>query len=341
MHRAAIISLSVLFMLACVCTAHAQEEDLEREKLARTTMKFLNISADPRAAGLGDAVTALSEGSTSLFYNPAGMGTQTTFLDVAIAQTQWFVDVKYNFASMSVRPLDGRFGVFGVSVLAADYGNFEETIRADTEEGFVDLGTFSPSAIGVGLGYARALTDRFAVGGHARYVRQNLGNSVMSVQEDGAYDRADNDEAVFAFDFGMRYATGFESLVFAVTARNFARKVEYAEESYELPLLLKIGVSMNVLDLTNISGDMHSLVVGIDTESPRDYSEQIKVGGEYTFMNTISLRAGYVFPTDEQGINAGVGVHRTIGGLGIGADYAYTDFGVFSEVHRIGFQLSF
>lgn len=338
MHRLSICLLSATLLFAGA--AFGQTEDVEREKIARTTMKFLNVSADPRAAALGDAMTAVEGGSTALFYNPAGMGSQTSFVTASVAQTDWFVDVSYNFASVSLRPMGGRWGVFGLSMMAVDYGEFEETIRADNDDGFIDLGTFSPTAVSFGVGYARALTDRFSIGAHVKYASQDLGVSVMSVDGDGNLDRANNEESVVAFDFGMLYHTGYRSLTFAAAARNFAREVEYEEESYELPLLLKIGVSMNVMDFTNMSRDVHSLVVSIDTESPRDYSEQIKIGGEYTFMNTISLRAGYIFPTDQQGINAGVGIHRTIGGIRFGGDYAYTDFGVFDAVHRIGLSLS-
>ena len=81
--------------------------------------------------------------------------------------------------------------------------------------------------------------------------------------------------------------------------------------------------------------------VSVDAENPRDYAEQIKLGGEYTFYNTLSLRAGYIFPTAEQGISLGAGVQQEFAGFGFGADYAYTNFGVFSGVQRIALRLSF
>jgi hypothetical protein len=335
-YRKSILLLGCMLLLAG--TALGQAQDIERKKIARTTMKFLNVSADPRAAALGDAMTAVDGGSSALFYNPAGMSGQTSFINLTVSQVDWFVDTKYNFASLALRPADGRWGVFGFSLIAVDYGEFEETIRADNEAGFIDLGTFSPSSLSFGVGYARTLTDRFSIGAHVKYANQDLGNSVMSAGDE--LDRAANEESVIAYDFGMLYRTGFRSLTFAAAARNFAPEVEYEEESYELPLLLKIGMSMDVMDFTNMSRDMHSFVVSIDTESPRDYQEQIKIGGEYTFMETISFRVGYIFPTDQQGINAGVGIHRTIAGMRIGGDYAYTDFGVFEGVHRIGLQVS-
>ena len=81
--------------------------------------------------------------------------------------------------------------------------------------------------------------------------------------------------------------------------------------------------------------------MSIDAEHPRDFVEQVRFGGEYTFHNQISLRAGYVSPTDEQGISLGVGVRQPLSDTTIGVDYAYTSFGVFDKVHRFSLQFSF
>jgi len=58
-------------------------------------------------------------------------------------------------------------------------------------------------------------------------------------------------------------------------------------------------------------------------------------------MNQFAFRAGYVTPTDEQGISLGVGVRQSIAGMTLGLDYAYTSFGVFDQVHRFSFQFGF
>lgn len=314
----------------------------QQEKLAQTGMKFLSVSVNARAAGMGDAMTALEGGSDMLFYNPAGMAYQETFANVAFGQAQWIGEIDYNFGSLSLRPAGGRFGVIGFSVVAVDYGTFQETIRANNDQGFLDLGTFSPTAMSVGAGYARSLTDRFAIGAHVKYAVQDLGSNVVEIGENDTMTRQDNREGVVAFDFGMLYKTGFRSLNFAVSARNFSQEIKYEEESFQLPLTLQIGLSMDMMDLMAAgSGGSHSLVVSVDAENPRDFSEQINLGAEYQFLGTFAVRAGYIFPTDEQGINLGAGFRQELGGIGIGADYAYTDFGIFSEVHRLALQLSF
>ncbi|MEL7361314.1 MAG: DUF3308 domain-containing protein, partial [Bacteroidota bacterium] len=64
--------LTLTLVLGTAPTAEAQN-DIERDKLAQTGMKFLSISADPRAAAMGSAATAREGGSAMLFYNPAGM----------------------------------------------------------------------------------------------------------------------------------------------------------------------------------------------------------------------------------------------------------------------------
>ena len=345
--RTGTAALAALVLLFLAPSSLAQDEPKaeDREKLAQTAMKFLSVSADPRAASLGDAMTAVVNGGHSLFTNPAGMAFQTETSDLTLGRTQWIADIDHNHGSITYRPSQS-FGVIGVSLTFVDYGELQETIFDDSDQGYRDLGTFSPQAFAVGVGFARAFSDRFAAGGHVKYVSQDLGSAVASIEDDGteggALTRDDLAESTVAYDFGVMYKTGFESLNFAVTARNFSPAVTYAQEDAELPLSLRIGVAMDVLDLTPMATGPHSLMLAVDAENPRDFAEQIKVGAEYTFAETIALRAGYVTPTDEMGFSLGAGVRQSISGLGgIAADYSFTDFGIFDPVHRVAVRLSF
>jgi len=332
--------ISVIFGL--MMSSVFGQEDEELEKRAQTGMKFLSFSVDPRAAALGDAITADDQGSAvSMFYNPAGLARMNSSIGVVFGLTQWIAEINYNAVGVAFRPAGGLYGVFGLSILSVDYGDIQETIRYDNEDGFLDYGTFSPSAMAVGLGYARALTTQFSVGGNVKYVKEDLGKSVMRLNDNGNPERENNTQNTMAYDFGVLYRTGFRSMILAMSVRNFSGDITYAEESFELPLTFKIGVNMNVIDFTNMDQDMHSFVLSLDSERPRDYNEMIRVGGEYLLMNTLAIRGGYVIPTDEQGINFGLGVQRSFGTLGLHIDYAYTDFGVFEAVNRFSFQISF
>ncbi len=330
-----------LALCACVLVLPAQAQ---QEKLAQTGMKFLSLSVDARAAAMGDAVTAMDGTYASLFYNPAGMAGQTTFLSAGAGQVQHIADITYNVAGLSFAPRDGRYGVVGLTLQHVDYGSFLETIRANNEVGYVELGSFKPTAFAVGVGYARALSDRFSIGGHVKYAHLDLGSPVDRRSGSGGLDRIDASEGTLAYDFGMRYKTPLRGLNFAVTARNFSSEVTFVEESFQLPLTLRIGFSIDAVNLTSLDRNLHSMIVSVDATNSRDFEEQLNFGAEYGFAKTLFLRAGYVAPTDEQGISLGGGVQREIGGTRIGADYAYTDFGVFNQfgrVHRVSLNLAF
>lgn len=311
-----------------------------QQKLAQTGMKFLNVGTNPRLTAMGEAMTAVEWSSPAMFSNPAGMARMKPVVDMAFGWTGWIADITHHHASIAFSPSRGAYGIIGISALSVDYGQIEETIRWPNEEGYIDLGTFSPRAFAIGLSYARALTDRFSIGANVKYVSQNLGSGTIGFAGDNLV-RKKNFADVLAYDFGMLYRTGFKSLNFGVTVRNFSKEVRYEREAFQLPLIFRIGLAMDVMDLFEGLGENHAFLLAVDATHPRDYPEQVNVGAEYYFMRLLALRAGYMFNNDEYGLTAGVGVQRDFGNLSLGVDYSYTPFGVFKEVHRIAIQMAY
>lgn len=348
--RSCIVVFSLLVLFGAAPTAQAQDEgenegplvDVNTTKRAQTGFKFMRTSVSARAAAMADAMTALEAGSIAMFYNPAGMAYLNGYASAAVGVTQFFADINYNAASIAFAPAGARYGVFGLSFMNVDYGDLEGTIRSDSERGYENFGSFSPTALMIGVGYAKALSDRFAVGGNVKYATQNLGDARISMGGASTGDEwQENEVSTVAFDIGVLYDTGFKSLKFAMSARNFSQEITYHEENFELPLLLTIGLSMDVTDLMSVDQNTHSFVIAADGYRPRDFYEAINIGGEYSFMNILSLRAGYVYPTDEQGINLGAGINTGISGIQIGADYAYTNYGLLGDVNRISLNFGF
>lgn len=320
----------------------------QQQKLAQTGMKFLNVSLDARASAFGDAITSLETNSSAMFYNPASMARLESFADITLGSTQFIADINYYNAAVSIVPFDGQYGVIGLSFISVDYGQFLGTVRADNEQGYLDVGTFSPTAISFGIGYAKALSEKFAVGGNVKYVRQSLGTSVLkdvtTYSGTNSYQGAvteDNKLDVLAFDFGVLYKTGFESLNLGMSVRNFSREVKYKKEGFQLPLIFQIGASFNFADLFEVDKKQHSFLVTVDANHPRDYPEQLNIGAEYTFMDLISFRAGYSTPNDERKFSYGVGLKEDNGGIDVAIDYSYTPFGIFSDVHRISLNFAY
>lgn len=313
----------------------------EYQKLAQTGMKFLSVPLDARASAMSGAFTAMQDKSISLLFNPSTMAQMQGRADFALGQVKWIGDINYAFATAAFSPFRGKFGVFGISLLNVDYGMMNNTILADNEQGFLDLGEFNPTAYSIGFGYAKALSDRFSAGGQVKYVYQSLGGGVVGFHPDESPYTQNFEVDVFAFDFGVLYHTGFKSLSFGISVRNFSQEITYIKESFQLPMTFEMGLSMNILDLSSFSSENHKLLLAIDASHPRDYGEQLDMGLEYTFLNTVSLRAGYSSPTDEQGFCAGAGLQQSYKDFGLHIDYAYTDFGIFKEVHRFTFKFSF
>lgn len=331
---------------AAPAAAQTSPNDTPREKLAQTTMKFLDVSVDPRAAALGDAVTAVEGLNSGLFYNPASMARQQNVATLVTAQSQWIFGIDYNTAALSLAPAAGRFGVVGVSLQHVDYGDdFIETIRSNTEQGFTELGTFRPTAYSVGVGYANAFTEAFSVGGHVKYASLNFGSPVRETTSEGSLARDEVEEGTVAYDIGMMYRTGFKGLVFAVSARNFSSDVNFSNESAPLPMTLRLGLAMNLAELARLNPEMHRLQVSVDAVTPRDNIEQVRAGLEYSFRDMLFLRAGgSTAHNSEQGFSAGFGVQKRVRSVGIGADYAYTDFRTlndFGRVHRVALRFAF
>lgn len=302
-------------------------------------MKFLSVTNDARVSAMGDAVTALEGNSSSMFFNPAGMARQQPFMSVSLGQTQWIADINYLYGSASFTLFDRKFGVFGLTVTTVDYGEIIGT-RIQGKS-FIETGTFSPTAMTVGAGYAKELTDKFSIGGNVKYVRQSLGSH--NVQAENSQEMINKDFAadVMAFDLGILYKTGFKSLNFGMSIRNFSQEVKFEEENSQLPLSFKLGLSFDFADIMRINKEDHSLLLAVDAAHPRDYYEQVNVGVEYTFLNNFSVRTGYVTPHDEMGINAGFGMKQKIMDTEVALDYAYTSFGIFDNVHRFTLKFSY
>ena len=312
--------IMIVVLLCCLMTSfgYAQAD----QKLAQTGFQFLSVISDARGAAMGEAMTSLETGSSSLFFNPAGMAGMKNSVDATISVNQWIADIKHYTFGLVFNP-GANIGVFGVSAQSVNYGDFYGTVVDRTSDlGFRDTGIFKLNAMAVGIGYAKQLTDKFSVGGQVRLVHQDLGPSQIpaTIQRDNVtidtIETVSNKLMPLVFDFGTQFTTGFKSLVFGMSVRNFSKEVKYAQEGFQAPLVLSI-------DATHF----------------RDHPEQIKVGLEYSFMNILKLRGGYVSKSDydQSSLSYGLGVAYS----GISFDYAYTPFGVFTKVQRISARITY
>lgn len=324
-----------LLVSAFVSSVYAQKN----QKLAQTGFQFLSINSDAKAAGMAEAVTSMQTGSASMFFNPAGMASLKSYVDVSGSINKWIADIKHTSFAVAAKPFDGDYGVFGLSLQLVDYGEFLRTVVSSNALGYEDLGTFKLQSYAAGFGYAKQISDRFSVGGHIKYVHQDLGTSTIAVVSGVDTSKGDvsNTLSPLVFDFGTQFRTGIKSLVFGMSVRNFSTEVKYAKEGIQAPLIFTLGISMDVMDLVEKLPYDQSLYLALDASHYKDHPEQVKLGLDYRFMDMLSLRVGYASGNDENGVTYGLGLRK----YGFELDYAYTPFGIFDSVQRFTFRFAY
>lgn len=284
---------------------------------------------------MAGAMTALPMESASLFYNPATMAVTDGMLNVSASYNKWIADIQHTAFSLSYRPAKGDYGVVGISAQFVDYGLLQGTVVSGAAKGYDDTGDLKPYAVALGVGYAKSLSEAFSVGLHVKWVSQSLGSSILP-SSGGGTEVKNNHATVVAFDFGTLFKTGFKSLAFGMSVRNFSQEVKFQDESFSLPLTFAIGISMDAWDFFQDRSIVRSVTFAVDAIHNRDYREQMFVGVDCRLLGVLALRGGYIGGSDEAGATMGFGVQK----FGLEADYAFTPFGVFDNVHRVTLRYS-
>lgn len=303
-------------------------------KLGQTGLTFLKIGMGARPTAMGEAYTVVGDDANAIFYNPAGLCQIKSKFDISVSITDWFADISYNAFTLVMN--GGNWGNIGVSVISPDYPIISGTEIASTEEGYIETGQLDVGAFSIGFCYGRQLTDKFMVGGQIKYISQHLGSTIY---EEGG-ELYENKVSGVAYDFGTIYYPrfgGLESFGFGMYIRNFSPQLKYEDDPFQLPLTFSLGFSMDLMDfLSEESHGDNSFMIEVDALHPRDYSNRIHMGVEYSYKG-FTTRIGYKFNYDEEGLTLGVGLNMG----GIKFDYAYGDFGTFEMVNRIslGFSL--
>ncbi len=343
-----LIKLIVLIISMNYLSLQAQNVDMKTTgqggvdlKLSgQTTMNFLQVGVSPRAAGLGNAYTALSKGVESVFTNPAGLTEMNSEFEAFVSTTKWFADINYLAGALAWNGED--YGVVALSFVVVDYGTIKGTAlvpKASTgTDNYILTGNVeNVGAYSFGLSYVKAISPKFSIGGTVKYVGQQLGRSV-----DAAGATTDNNANKVAFDMGVKYFPGIESLRLGMSIRNFSTFVKYQSFQSPIPLEFALGVGMNVMDVFDKElSKEHELLFSTEFVHPNNYTDRVNAGIEYTFMKMFSVRGGYQTNHDVLSWAGGVGVVQTLGGIKFDIDYSYSNTEYFGGVNRFSIGFGF
>ena len=326
----------LIFMFSSFSWSQTLFPILGGQRAGTSVFTFLNIGVSARAAGMGEAVVALNQDATSIYYNPAIIA-QLDRTEVSISQIQWPANIYYDYFSFS-RRIKGRHyaGLNG--------GILHMEPMMETTEYFPD-GTgrfFTYQDRFLGATYGAKMTDRFSFGMTFKYVTENLAGYKMSS---------------VLMDLGTFYWTGFGTLRFCASLSNFGKQIapegNYMKsildqgsgeeitqkadfEKFSPPTQFRVGAAVDP-----IVNEEHLLTISTQLNHPVDNAEYIVAGLEYSFLKMFFIRGGYKFNKNEENFTMGAGLFVPLGKFKLRVDYGYANFDHLSDPNRfsIGFSL--
>ena len=270
----------------------------------------------------------------------------------------WLADINTAFVGLGyVAP---RLGTFGIGFIYTGFGE-EEVTSMLMQEGTGEK--FDGLDYAVSLSYGRKLAQWFSFGISGKYINSRIWHESASA---------------VALDLGAIVNTSFLSwtgdeaggLTIGMSISNYGTRMQYngidlkrpideapseagnfeyvparyETQSWELPLIFRIGVSAHPI----LTGN-HRLTVSIDALHPNNNSEYINIGSEYalTFpgVGTFSLRGGYkglAMVDSQYGLTLGFGILLNfLNNNAIKVDYAYREMGLLGHMNAYTLSLTF
>lgn len=329
-------------------------------KVGTVGFKFLDIGVGGRAQAMGEAYAALGNDAAAVFWNPAGIA-NVQGGDLFAGYTSWPADINLYSVALAYKT---NMPAIGPSTMAfsgtlLNTGLMNRTTEYDPDGDF--SGTFGYEDYSFGLTMGKYLTDRFAIGATVKMIHEKI---------------ADWDKNSWAVDIGTYYETGFKSIRIGMSIMNFGPDVTFSvdedgdgrvdedpldglsqdddngdgvidgldqdgedveQKATPLPLTFRAGIAMDVLET-----ESSKATIVAELAHPPDNEERYQFGGEYWLADMLALRAGWKLNMDEGGFTAGAGFRWPFAGSSVfSVDYAFTDIGRLTNVHRVSTSITF
>jgi len=239
-----LIALTPTILLAQPNSSGANSQDLQLNTIT-TAMPFLSITPDSRSGALGDAGTALSANSNSVYWNTAMLNFSKDDAEVSVSYTPWLRQLT-NDIHLSYVSGYKRIGERHAVTAGLRYFSLGEITFTDSKGD--KLRDDKPAEFEVVAGYAFKLADKLSLGINGKFAYSNLTGGLVTpggTSKAGVAGATDisfvyyNDEAEFTGRDGI--------FTFGATINNIGNKIAYSEVSTDqrdfLPMNLKLGAS--------------------------------------------------------------------------------------------------
>ena len=130
--------------------------------------QFLRVPVGARAVALGKAFTAMATDASCLYWNPAGVMRTPGRSNYYASHSEYTAGIDLNYLSLHRRGQNYGYGLSLGSLSSGDILRTDEYHQQGT-------GTyFNANQFFVGASLARAMTDRFSIGGTVKFYQDNL-----------------------------------------------------------------------------------------------------------------------------------------------------------------------
>lgn len=309
----------------------------------------LLIPVGAQYLAMNGSAGAIATGLEAIFWNPAGVDITERPASAIFSHRSYIADIGVEYFAVS-----GKFelGSLALSLRSFAIGDIPVTTE-DAPDGTGEI--VSPTFFVLGLSYSRKLTDRISVGATMNVINENFARV-------GATS--------LAFDAGVQYRSllGVENLVIGVAVKNVGPPMRYggsglfvqaeafgAERqittykveaaAFELPSVIELGLAYRLP-----IGEGHRLQLAGTFQNNNFAYDEYRIGGEYTFGNTLSIRGGYLLgagvderaPNIFQNFTVGAGLgFQDVGGVSMNFDYVFLPVKWFESNHAIAVRIGF
>ena len=208
-----------------------------------TAVPFMGITPDSRAGGMGDAGTALSASSTSVYWNTSMLNFAKEKSEISLSYTPWLRNLTND---IHLSYLAGYYKINDRNAIGGSLRYFSLGEITFTDNSGNVIRDDKPSEFELTGAYAFRLSDKLSIGVNGKFAYSNLtgGLTVAGVDTKagvaGATDLSFtyyNDEAKIGKTKGV--------YTFATTINNIGNKIAYSSTAQRdfLPMNLKIGNS--------------------------------------------------------------------------------------------------
>lgn len=289
----------------------------------RTAASTLRRPLSARAAGMGEAFTAVEGGPASFGYNPAGLSAVKA-PELTSLYTNGLVDDRFTFLGYA-HPLS-----WGVATAGLAYYN-AGTIDLNLSNGVREKRTAQLDLAAIG-GLSVPLPGGFSAGAHLKLLRSELAGEARA--------------AGYALDAGALWKTPLKGLNLAASLLNAGPDMKFESEGDPLPLTARAGVAWAVdLLQSGLSKDQSfafsKLVATADVVKARDEDAAVSTGLEMAMdlsaRSALALRFGYLFGRELDSLTVGLGAREGR----FTFDYALGVMKKLQNVHHLGFGVRF